>query len=176
MRLFAVDLSSEEIAVFRTQQTDGGGDSPSWPLRDALGFMYLNEDFIDLFPVDDLEELGLTGYMVDGLGITQKDVAEDAARLSAQTGWVLVVLSAAFDGIAQTLSPKFPLRWIGTYREDGASVQFERLPDAGAKGAPMAVGIPAATTHRSPYLTLLLGLVFLPVVALVIGLLIMWIL
>lgn len=175
VRLFAVDLPGEEIENFRTPKINSDGELAEWPLDDALGFSFLDEDFIELFPVSDLEDLGLTGYMVEGLGIAQKDVDEDAARLTAQKGWVLVVLSAAFGGVAQTLTPKSPLRWLGTYREEGAPVHFEPLPDESAKGqAPTQTETPPAAFN--PHLSLLLALLALPVVALILGLLVWWIL
>ncbi|WP_294226225.1 hypothetical protein [uncultured Shimia sp.] len=176
VRLFAVDVPSEEIDAFRAQEHGADGTLVSWPLQEALGFTYLDEDFIELFPVSDLEGLGLTHYMVEGLGIAQKDVAEDAARLSAQNGWILVVLSAAFDGVVQTLTPKSPLRWIGTYKEDGAPVHFEPLPDASAKGRAPTHGTVQPAPASNPHLTLLLALLALPLIALVLGALIFWIL
>jgi hypothetical protein len=176
VRLFAVDLPSEDMDLFRAQENGADGALLSWPLKDALGFTYVDEDFIELFPVSDLEELGLTGYMVEGLGIAQKDVDEDSARLAAQKGWVLIVLSAAFDGVAQTLSPKAPLRWIGTYKEDGAPVHFEPLPDASAKGSAPTGGETPPAPSSNPHMTLLLALVALPLVALVLGALLFWIL
>ncbi|MDA5558300.1 hypothetical protein [Shimia sp. MMG029] len=176
VRLFAVDLPGEEIENFRTPKINSDGELADWPLDDALGFSFLDEDFIELFPVSDLEDLGLTGYMVEGLGIAQKDVDEDATRLAAQKGWVLVVLSAAFGGVAQTLTPKSPLRWIGTYKEEAAPIQFTPLPDTSAKGAPLPPETDPAPTpaQRSPYLTLLVALVALPLCAAFLGLLILW--
>lgn len=176
VRLFAVDVPPEEIEAFRTQVIGVDGALLSWPLKEALGFTYLDEDFIELFPVSDLEEMGLTGYMIEGLGIAQKDVAEDATRLTAQKGWVLIVLSAAFDGVAQTLSPKAPLRWIGTYKEDGAPVHFEPLPDASAKGPAPTQGTVPPAPSSNPHLTLLLAILALPLVALVLGGFLFWIL
>ncbi len=174
--MFAVDLPGEEIENFRSAKINSDGELSEWPLEDALGFTFLDEDHIELFPVSDLEDLGLTGYMVEGLGIAQKDVEEDAARLAAQKGWVLVVRSAAFDGVAQTLSPKAPLRWIGTYKEDGAPVHFEPLPDASAKGPAPTAGQTPPVPSSNPHMILLLALVALPLVALVLGVLLFWIL
>lgn len=176
VRLFAVDLPGDEIENFRSAKINSDGELAEWPLDDALGFSFLDEDFIELFDVIDLEDLGLTGYMVEGLGIAQKDVDEDAARLAAQKGWILVVLSAAFGGVAQTLTPKAPLRWIGTYKEDGAPVHFELLPDASAKGPGPTGGETPPAPSSNPHMTLLLALVALPFVALVLGVLLFWIL
>ena len=163
VRLFAVDLPPEDMARFREANASG------WPLLEALGATTLDMDHVELFDVADLEELGLTGYMREGLGITETQVAEDAARLSNLKGWVLMVRSSAFDRVAQTLAPKPPLHWIGTYAEEGMNVQFAPLPDASAKGTGAPIEMPPVERPRSPYLTVLLALLALPVVALILG-------
>jgi hypothetical protein len=129
VRLFTVDLPEAELDDF----AEAKGDGPS-PLQEALGVSDLNTDFVELFPVSALEGLGLTGYMVEGLGIAEADVNEDRARLEAIEGPVLVVLSSAFGGTPQTLTPKPPLRWVGTYTEERAAVNFKPLPAESAKG------------------------------------------
>ena len=58
----------------------------------------------------------------------------NAARLNAMSGQVLIVLSQAFGGFETTITPTVPLKWIGTYTEEGASVKFEPLPSDGATG------------------------------------------
>lgn len=172
VRLFAVDLPSDEVEAFREAVTDADGEIIDWPLGKALGTTDLDEDFIELFNVNDLEGLGLPGYMVQGLGISEHDVMEDVRRLSAQRGWILVVLSSAFGRSEQTLAPHRPLRWLGTYKEEGARVRYEPLPDAGAKGAPLAP--PTPEPQRNPYKTVLLAILALPAAALVLGLLFLW--
>ena len=134
VRLFSVDLPPTEIKAFADRDFDSDDDDPAWPLKDALGATYLDEDFIELFPVSDLTGLGLPGYMIEGLGIAETDIAEDQARLSAIKGHVLVVTSNAFGGIAQTLRPRAPLKWIGTYAEETAPVTFQPLPSEAAQG------------------------------------------
>lgn len=175
VRLFAVDLSPEQIPGFRDMPEDTE-DSADWPVAKALGASTLDPDFVELFDLRDLDDLGLTGYMVEGLGIAAADVKEDAARLSSQKGWMLVVLSSAFEGTAQTLSPRSPLRWIGTYKEETAPVQFAPLPDKSAKGAPLPpeAAPEPAPAPRSPYLTLLVALFALPLGAALLGFLILW--
>ena len=134
VRLFSVDLPPTEIKAFQERDFDGEDDNPPWPLKEALGATYLDEDFTELFPVSDLTGLGLPGYMIEGLGIAEKDIAEDQARLSAIKGYVLIVTSKAFGGVAQTLHPRAPLKWIGTYAEESAPVTFEPLPSEAAQG------------------------------------------
>lgn len=161
IRLFAVDLPAEDVAAFRARGAQG-----DWPLRDSLGATHLDQDHIECFDLADLEELGLAGYMTEGLGIAADDIALDSARLGNLSGPVLIVFSTAFGGIAQTLTPRAPLRWIGTYREDSAPVTFAPLPDASARGS-MAPARSAPSGH--PHLTLLWAILALPVLVLVIG-------
>jgi len=129
VRLFTVDLPESELDDFADDS-----DGPS-ALQEALGVDRLNMDFVELFPVNTLEGVGLAGYMVDGLGVSPTDGEEDRARLEAIRGNVLVVLSGAFGGQAQTLTPKSPLRWVGTYTEERAPVNFKPLPSESAKGS-----------------------------------------
>lgn len=128
VRIFAVDLPAAEVARFAAR---GPSD---WPLREALGAGQLDPQYLELFPVRDLEGVGLPDYMTEGLGIAEADVAEDRARLAALEGHVLVVLSRAFGGVAQEIAPRAPLRWLGTYPEARAPVRFRPLPDEAAKG------------------------------------------
>jgi hypothetical protein len=44
------------------------------------------------------------------------------------------VLSSAFGGFDATITPTAPLKWIGTYTEEGSSIKFAPLPSDAAKG------------------------------------------
>lgn len=160
IRLFSVDVPPEEADAFFTQ-TDQG----DWPFRDALGAQDLDAARFEHFDVDDLEGWGLTGYMIEGLGIDEDEVDEDAARLSSLRGRMVIVYSSAFGGVDQTLTPRAPLRWIGTYAEDREPVSFAPLPSKSAKGT-LAAGAPK---QSNPHLTLLWVVLALPVLALIVG-------
>ncbi len=168
VRLFAVDLPAAEIDAFATSHSDA---KPT-PLAQALGIDGLNPDHYELFDVADLEEMGLSGYMVEGLGIAQADIAADIARLSAQKGWVLIVRSSAFGGLEQTLMPKAPLRWLATYKEDRAPIHFSDLPNQSAKGN--AAVPPKNASNPSPQIAVILALLFLPTLVVFVGLLFVW--
>jgi hypothetical protein len=127
VRLFTVNKDAEPPIMSVEKDWDADPVDPPWPLRDALGVEYLDSDFIELFDVSDLEGVGLPQYMIDGLGVAEAEVEQDRARLEAIRGMVLVVLSSAFGGFAGTLTPKSPLRWVGTYTEDRAPVSFQPL-------------------------------------------------
>ena len=161
VRLFAVDLPAEEIAGFA--EPDLGADDTPWPLKEALGASYLDSDFVDLFPVGDLAGVGLGGYLTEGLGVAEDDVRPDRARLDAVTGHVLVISSAAFGDEAQTLKPKAPLRWIGTYTEERARVSLDPLPSNSAErtGGNDVAGIqqPAPMSSGRPMTILVIVLV-----------------
>lgn len=115
VRIFAVDLPRDALEGFDVART--------------LGVDALDPAHLELFDLSDIAEIGLSGYMTEGLGIAPAEL--DSARLDALTGPVLILRSAAFRGQAVTLRPRAPLRWIGTYAEERAAVQFEPLP-AGA--------------------------------------------
>lgn len=142
VRLFQVGLPAEEVDAF------AGEGETGWPLKEALGAQSLNADYIELFPVSDLKGVGLAGYMAEGLGIDETEIAADRTRLDALGGHVLLVMSAAFGGTAQTLRPKAPLRWVGTYTEDTAPVKFEPLPSEAAKGTLAGPGAPPQAPSR----------------------------
>lgn len=137
IRIFMVNLSADEAARF-IESPDG--TSPA-PVNRALGVDELDHTFVELFALNSLEGVGLAGYLVEGLGVAEADVAPYRSRLNGMSGHVLIVLSQAFGGHAATITPVAPLKWIGTYTEEGASVKFEPLPSKGAEGA--VTGAPA---------------------------------
>ena len=112
IRVFVVDLPKREIDGF--------------DVAHALGPGALDPAQVELFDLSDIGEIGLSGYMNEGLGIAPDEL--DAPRLDALSGPVLILRSAAFRGQAVTLTPKAPLRWIGTYAEQTTPVKFEPLP------------------------------------------------
>ncbi len=127
VRVFDVDLTPEEIKPFNRR-------NGIWPLQQALGADTLDPDHIELFPVEDLDELGLARYLEEGHGIDADEIAEMRQRLDGLSGHVLIVKSRAFGGTAQTLEPRAPLRLIASFNEDRAPVSFDPLPSEGARG------------------------------------------
>ena len=160
VRLFSVDIAPDEIDTFRTAP-DGHS-----PLAKALGATTLDDAYVELFDIADLEELGLRGYMRDGLGVAETDLAEDATRLDDLSGPVLILLSQAFGGMSQTLSPRAPLRWVGTWREEKAPMHFEPLPDPSPDARLMPRGEKAEMT---PHTRVLFAILALPILLLGLG-------
>lgn len=150
VRIFAVDLPEDQIAGFNRQ-------NGAWPLQDALGADVLNADHVELFPLSDLDELGLTGYLEQGHGIDPADLADMRGQLHALAGHVLIVTSRAFGGQAQTLTPCAPLRLIASFHEDATPVAFDPLPSKAARGTTGGKAAPsdAAMSGRIASLALL---------------------
>ncbi|EBA12090.1 hypothetical protein [Roseobacter sp. CCS2] len=142
IRIFMANLTTEQAETF-TQSPDE--DTPA-PINRALGVSNLNTDFIELFPLSNLAGVGLAGYLVEGLGVAEEDVKPHASRLNAMSGQVLIVLSQAFGGFETTITPTAPLKWIGTYTEEGSAVKFEPLPSEGAEVTP---GTPTGKPPKS---------------------------
>ncbi|MEP3299822.1 MAG: hypothetical protein ABJO27_25635 [Pseudoruegeria sp.] len=155
VRIFTVDISQDEIDAFIAANSDGQS-----PLSTALGATTLNPTYVEVFDIDDLEEMGLPRYMHEGIGISFDDVAQHRARLDQITGTVVIILSKAFAGTRQSLTPQAPLRWLGTYQEETPDRRIVKLQTDSANG----VLTGPATKNRNPQLTLLWALLALPVV------------
>lgn len=155
IRVFAVDLEHDALATF-SERSD-----TTWPLQEALGASHLDGAYVELFDVADLEDLGLAGYMRQGLGVAPHEIKDMRLQIDALAGPVLIVLSKAFGGEEQVLHPKNPLRWIGTFHEETADVQFKPLKSDAAKGA---IPAPPPETKTNPHLTLLTAILALPVI------------
>ncbi|WP_170469128.1 hypothetical protein [Ruegeria arenilitoris] len=109
IRLFALDMRPEEAKFLREP---GAADQ-------ILGVEGLDPDQIDIFPVSDLEDLGLYGYLNEGCGVSKDQL--DHNMLAGIDGWVMVLRSAAFHDRAATLKPDPRLRLIGLYTEEATN-------------------------------------------------------
>lgn len=147
VRVFSAALTSEEM------QRGKAGLVPA-----LLGDPDLDPAYVELFDVADLSDIGLAGYLTEGLGVPDAALATDRARLEAVTGPVLVLLSKALHGREVTLTPDPRLSLIGTYREDRPPVHFEPLPTAAAEGVLSPPPQPALAPQRPTAAFILLGL------------------
>ncbi|MFD1509462.1 hypothetical protein [Lacimonas salitolerans] len=128
VRVFAIDLPDDRIDDLGTP------DAPDVDaIRQALGATALSPQHVDLLRLADLGEMGLDGYLVDGLGVAEPDIASDRTRLRGLRGHALVLPSAALMDTAQTLTPRGPLRWVGTYAEPRATTDFTPLRSQAAQ-------------------------------------------
>lgn len=107
IRLFSLSMTEQEA---RRLKSDPRG------IQTVLG-ANLDTEQVEVFPVSDLESVGLTGYLQEGNAVPADQIAPDRAKLDRLGGWVLIVFSRAFDGKATTLRPAAALTLIGTYGE-----------------------------------------------------------
>ncbi|MEM6277389.1 MAG: hypothetical protein AAF714_10615 [Pseudomonadota bacterium] len=109
MRVFALSMTAGEAKAL-------AGDGAA--KLAVLGLAEGDADYIEVFPLKNLEGLGLAGYLVEGHGAVEPDVARDQAKLGALGGWVMIVMSKAFTGPGR-IDADARLTLIGAYRQEG---------------------------------------------------------
>lgn len=109
VRLFALDMPAERARFLREPGA----------AAQVLGVEGLDDDEVAIFPIRDLGEMGLAGYLAEGFGIDPAQLEPDRAALETLEGWVMVVRSRAFGGRAVTLRPDPAVRPIGAWVEPG---------------------------------------------------------
>ena len=128
VRVFTLSLSDPDIEELQ----DGG-------LEQALGTDILDPNQVEIFRVDDLGAMGLTGYLRAGIDADEAEITEDATGLEAVDGWVMLVHSAAFGGAEAKLEPKAGLTLVGTYalaQADHTNIPLESDAAAPYTGVP----------------------------------------
>ena len=165
IRIFELDLSIENIQ--QLQHPKSGSPSTGAAVAHMLGLDWLNADYIEMFDVADLDELGLAGYLTQGNGVALSAIEADRVRLEDVKGWVLILYSSAFDGKPAQLSPNRHFSLVGMWQEARDQVSFEPLPSEAAKG----IIAPAPPANNNPHLTVLLAILGFPIIMLVMGVL-----
>lgn len=105
IRIFAMDMPAQQAKF----QNDPGA------MRQVLGVKDIDPNYVEIFPVSDLDELGLAGYLIEGCGVPAETVAPEQDRLNSVTGYVMLVHSRAFGGQAVDLNTSLPL--VATFNE-----------------------------------------------------------
>ncbi len=121
IRLFALHMRPEEAKFLREP---GAADQ-------VLGVADLDPEQIDIFPVSDLEDLGLWGYLNDGCGVSEDQL--DRVALDAVDGWVMALRSAAFKGQPTVLAPDPRVQLIGLFTEQATNWSGGRIETESAK-------------------------------------------
>ncbi len=109
VRLFALKMRPEQIAFLR--------DEPG-ALAQILGLTELDMAQVDLFHTQDLEELGVAGYLTEGCGIASAELDAAMAQLAELDGPLMVLRSRAFGGVARRLTPADQVQLIASFREE----------------------------------------------------------
>lgn len=139
VRLFAIDLPLGDAAAFDVDA-----------LGAALGGIALDAEQVDLIAPDDLQDLGLDGYLIHGIGIPPSEVIQLRPQLRALKGHVALIRSAAFGGMAATLTPRKPVRWIATFGE--ASIDLTPVPLHSDAAQGVIGSVPPPLSPASPKL------------------------
>ncbi|MEP1353525.1 MAG: hypothetical protein ABJX32_10010 [Tateyamaria sp.] len=122
VRVFALSMPSEEVSErVKTVEETFALLGPDGPLDNA---------HIALFEVADIQEIGLTEYLVEGGDVTEETIGTDQAKLNSLDGWVMVVYSRAFGQKAMTLTPIPEMTLIGTYGQHRTDWQAKENIDS----------------------------------------------
>lgn len=172
VRLFTLNLPEAEARDL-SDALAAGEPAAETRLRDLLGAEVIEPTQVEVFPVENLEGLGVSGYLEQGHAIPAAELDAHRGTLDALSGWLVVVPTRAFRSTAQTLKPASALRWIGTFAETPAAPAGPPLHSAAAEGVVGPAGPEAAPAPRQrvPYgwliaiclVILALGLVLLGV-------------
>ncbi len=110
-------------------------------LADLTGASGLDPKGAELLPLDDLEGLGLSGYLTEGLDIPAEAVTADKRRLDALEGYALLLSSRAFQGQSFALGETASLTHIASFDQPGTDwSSIGQIPSEAAKphSGPMA--------------------------------------
>lgn len=160
VRVFALDMRPEQAEFLREP---GAADQ-------LLGADGLDPAHIDIIRLRDLEDLGLAGYLTEGCGIPENQIAPDRDRLAALDGYAMVLRSRAFGGRAATLAPAPELRLVATYTEPGTDWSSEPIAAASARPHSAPPLSPRAARSRARRIGGALFAVVMALVALVLWL------
>lgn len=143
VRVFAAKLTPDELRRDKARLA-----------AELLGDPDLDPAYLEIFDLSDLHDIGLSGYLTEGLGVPET-IITDRARLDALQGPVLILLSKALHGreVALSIDPRLTL--LGTYAEERPPVHFEPLPTAAAQGQ-LTPALPADHIPQRPTLAFLL--------------------
>ena len=86
--LLAVDPEAPQMAALLAPRRLNGEDRRP-PLAALLGLPPEAEDELELVNPADLEGVGLSGYLTEGMGLDPEEVTPDRARLDAVTAPVI---------------------------------------------------------------------------------------
>ena len=111
VRVFSLEMPPEKA---RFQAEPGAA-------AESLGVQALDPAHVEIICLSDLDEIGLSGYLTEGCGVPETEIAPVANRLDTLEGYVMVVFSQAFTTTPIALKPApdvKPVAAFGTARTD----------------------------------------------------------
>jgi len=143
VRLFSLSYNKKDATRLSTEPE---------ALADALGVGMLDIGGTQIVPIDVLDDLGLFGYLIEGVGLTEDQLLTDKRKIDALEGFALVVRSSAFNGLRQVMALQPEITLIGTYKEPGVASSFQKpLESESAEaysGTPQEAATKAALSAR----------------------------
>lgn len=134
VRVFALDMTPAEFKAMAPDLLA--------PLLQTTNFDPTKAEIVERRTLGDL---GISGYLRDGYGIPPEALQDDIERLDADGGLFAVIPTSAFQGVAQKLTPRPPLHFVGFYNERPsrphevtAPADVAPVPPATPKAAPNA--------------------------------------
>lgn len=125
---------------------------------DALGLQVPPEaEGVEWFDLAAMKDYGFARYLSEASGF---DIGEDAAKLDALTGPVVMIYSTGLNAKDQRLSPEQPFSLIGRYETPLSTEAFEPLTSTSAEGLLMQ-GKPPKSPARISGMVATFVLVFL---------------
>lgn len=104
VRLYTIDTMTAEGAALRAALAADDSSAAQLVAR-ALGVAAVDPQWVTLVPVADVRAIGLATYLRAGHDIPDDQLAAQAAALGRAAGHILLVMSPAFQGRAETLTP-----------------------------------------------------------------------
>lgn len=136
LHVFAVNRPKGDIALHHTPATTGANRlQPSHDvLTDLTGTPDLDPSGAELIPLEDLADLGLSGYLAEGYDVEAAALAPLCRKLDALEGYGLILRSSAFGGRAFTLAETADLTHIASFDQPGTDWSSSgTLPSEAAK-------------------------------------------
>lgn len=99
IHLFAVNLPPNEVTEVLRRP-----DGQTEVMHHLLGQAISDPSKVELFAVQDLAEIGLAGYLAEGHGISEADLAPYKPKLAALSGYAMILHQSAFDDETASLN------------------------------------------------------------------------
>ncbi|SPF77559.1 aspartate carbamoyltransferase catalytic subunit [Pseudoprimorskyibacter insulae] len=162
VRVFQIDLPPEAIERYTVQAGTG-----EWPLKYGLGAKHISSAFLEVVDLRDLGAMPLSTYLQDAYGVEPSELDGVGPRLDSARGHVLILPSQTFGNVAQTLTVRTPLRWLGTFEEvkgkpKGAALRSKAAVGTLAGGKGKGAGLDPRLLR---YLAFGVGAVFIALLA-----------
>ncbi len=147
MTLIIPDTDHGKIRVFSVSDpVDGLSDREIEALVATFGNAPLDPDFVDVIHTDDLDDMSLVDYVVQGYDIQPDE--SDIGAFSLVEGTVVLIMSRAHEGREVTLSLAEGVRHITTLGR-GARMTVSAQIDTKSSEGSAAIGDPVGKPPKS---------------------------